>query len=236
MPAIAFLVLSAALLAPDPAAQAQLERGHAAVRELEYEAAAEEFMGVATSTNASDEQKLEANLHAGIAHRILGNNVEAKLHFMYVLTRVPDTPLPQGQPPKVTGFYELIRDEAVQLRQLQAVAGRAQADSTSAPPTTSPTSTSAAPSAPSEMIEESATDSGPSPLFIAGLVTAGVGVAVLVGAITSGVITDAVFASPDVDTDVRELAQVASFLVWIPGIAGTIALAAGGGIAMGTAE
>lgn len=234
MLALAFVFFTAAAQPNDPVAQAQIERGKAAVAELEYGIAAEEFMAVATSPNASDAQKREANLHAGIVHRILGNNVEAKLHFMYVLTRAPDTALPPGQPPKVSGFYALVRDEAIQLRQIQAAAtapprvNAPMPEANASPKSTTPPA--------GELDPETQPSNSVSPMLIAGLISAGVGGAVLVGAVTSGLITDVVFASPDVDTDIRESARVASFFIWIPGLAGVIALAVGGGIAMGGLE
>lgn len=100
--------------APSGAAASHLERGHAYVAELEYESAADEFMGAASDPGATEAQRVEANLYAGICHRILSRDVEARMNFRYVLKNDPDASLPEGTAPKIANFFELVRADMEQ--------------------------------------------------------------------------------------------------------------------------
>lgn len=79
--------------------------------DLEYEAAAEDLMRAAAAADATDEQRLQAHLLAGIANRILGRDVDARLNFRSVLLAAPQTRLPEGTSPKVLSFFETVRQE-----------------------------------------------------------------------------------------------------------------------------
>lgn len=99
--------------ATDTSPQAHLVRGHAFMDDLEYLSAAQEFSVVTTHPDASEAEKQDARLHAGIAHRYMGNDVDARLFFMAVLKRNPQAQLPPGDhPPKLVTFFELVREEA----------------------------------------------------------------------------------------------------------------------------
>jgi hypothetical protein len=89
----------------------RIARGETALEQLEYETAALELMLAATDPNATDAEKLRANLLAGVAHRVLGRDLEARINFRYVLLRAPDTKLEGDTSPKVTLFYESVRQE-----------------------------------------------------------------------------------------------------------------------------
>lgn len=150
------LVLSAAL---SPAEH--LQRGEQALAALEYEAAAYELMLAATDPAATDAQKVRANLLAGVAHRVLGRDLDARMNFRYVLLRAPDTRLEEDPSPKVQLFFESVRQEVQAERAAQAVA---------APPAP-PASPPAAPPMPP----------GPGAAAIAGAVVGGLGLVAFLG-------------------------------------------------------
>ena len=56
---------------------------------------------------------VQANLLAGIANRISGHDVEARVNFRYVLLRKPDWQLDEQTPPKVALFFAGIRQELI---------------------------------------------------------------------------------------------------------------------------
>lgn len=68
-------------------------------------------MLAATDPAATDDEKLRAHLLAGIAHRVLGKDLDARVSFRYVLLHAPATTLPADSPPKVALFFESIRQE-----------------------------------------------------------------------------------------------------------------------------
>ena len=94
-------------------AEEQLANARAAYNELEYEQAASEMMFVATRDDATDAQKVEANLYAGMANVIMGREVRARLNFRYVLVRQPETTLPDNTSPKVSSFFTLVKEEVL---------------------------------------------------------------------------------------------------------------------------
>lgn len=109
---IAATLLSTLLFAAAPQTPgAHLERAQAFENDLEYERAADELLIVITSPDATEEQLIEANLLAGIVKRVLGNNTEARLHFLYVLKRRPETTLDSSRSPKIRTFFDLVREE-----------------------------------------------------------------------------------------------------------------------------
>ncbi len=240
MLALAFVLISAAS-APDSAVQTQLNRGKAAIAELEYEVAAEELMAVATAPAATEAEKVEANLLAGVVHRILGNNVEAKLHFMYVLTREPKTQLPPGQPPKVTGFYELVREEAINLNALRnanrpapapapAPAPQPAVVATDEPPPKASTPGPIAPLPEANLAEE--TGVGPSALFLTGVSVAALGAVVFLGGGALGLLADSTFLDPTAATKDRVDARTGSLLGWSTNFVGFLLLTGGAGLAV----
>jgi len=104
-----------------------IRRGQAALADLEYEIAADELMIAASDPAASDEQRLRANLQAGIANRVLGRDVEARLNFHYVLSRQPAAQLPPDTAPKIRSFFELVRQEILDGRSSALAAASAPA-------------------------------------------------------------------------------------------------------------
>ncbi len=91
----------------------RLTRGHEFAANLEYESAVLEYSLVLESSDATEDQKQQARLHAAIANRIMRNDVDARVLLLAYFAREPNGTLPPGQyPPKVTTFFELIREEA----------------------------------------------------------------------------------------------------------------------------
>ncbi len=88
-----------------------IERGKAALENLEYQTAADELMIAASDKGATKAQRFEANLYAGMANVVIGHDVQARLNFLHVLQREPDHQLPPDTPPKILSFFELVRDE-----------------------------------------------------------------------------------------------------------------------------
>jgi hypothetical protein len=107
---IAALLFIVAAASADPIAE-EIARGNALLEALDFQEAADLFTSVAVDERATEAQKIEANLLAGTAHRILGNDNEARLCFRYVLLRRPETRLNPSKSPKVVQFFELVRQE-----------------------------------------------------------------------------------------------------------------------------
>jgi hypothetical protein len=104
-------VLAFALLLAVTTPAEHIERGQKLLDELEYELAADEFARAAVDPGASDAERIQANLLAGIAHRVIGHDVEARTNFRYVLMRKPDWQIADDAPPKVKLFFESVRQE-----------------------------------------------------------------------------------------------------------------------------
>ena len=94
-----------------PSVAERIARARQALDNLEYESAALELTLAASDPRATDTERVEANLLAGVAERVLGRDTDARLHFLYVLRRAPDTRLPDDVGPKILAFFELVREE-----------------------------------------------------------------------------------------------------------------------------
>lgn len=204
---LALLLALAAALSP---AQ-HLQRGEAALSALEYETAAYELMLAATDPAATDAQKLRANLLAGIAHRVLGRDLDARLNFRYLLLRAPDTRLVEDPSPKVQLFFESVRQEVE--------AERASREPAPTPPPAA--SSPAAPAAPP-----------PSTSVVAGAVVGGLGVVALLGG--GGALAFAETSLADPARPGAERTELRTLGMWSAAAAGTgLVLAAAGGVLLG---
>jgi hypothetical protein len=114
--ALALLCLAAGPAAASAQAAERIDRGRSALAALEYEAAAAELMDAAADPEATDEQRLEAHLLAGIAHRVIGRDIEAAHSFRYVLWRRIDAQLPPDTSPKIGALFEVVRAEVAEER------------------------------------------------------------------------------------------------------------------------
>jgi hypothetical protein len=95
----------------EPTVAERIARGRAACDALEFDVAALELGLAARDSRATEAERLEANLWAGAAHRVLGQDTDARLHFLYVLRREPGRPAPADFAPKIADFYALVREE-----------------------------------------------------------------------------------------------------------------------------
>lgn len=209
----ALVVAVAPTVAPTVTPAQHLARGEQALASLDYEIAAEELMRAATAPEASEAEKLRANLLAGLAHRILGRDLEARINFRYVLLRAPDTRLAADTPPKVALFFESVRQEIDAER-----AARPDLAVESAPSTP--------PTPPSEP--------GPSAFMLAGTVAGGAGVLALLGGVGGIAYAETSLADPARPgaerSSLRTVGQVSA-----AGAAAGALLAVAGGVMVGVA-
>ncbi len=230
------LVVSALAAAPSDLAQAQLDRGRAAIAELEYGVAAEEFMAVATDPNATDAQRLEANLQAGVVQRILGNNVESRMHFLYVFKRAPDAALPGEQPPKVQGFFELVREEAAALNRAPVVI---PAKAEPAPPVVTPATdvpVIATPAVEPAVQDDEGDDLRPL-LLTGGAIVVGTTALATLGSLALAGLWEAAWVNRNETTENRLFFKNASAVAWFAGATWALVTAAGGAaLAFGFSE
>jgi hypothetical protein len=117
---VAAVVAAVALAAPAPAkaAATPAERGEQllagarrAERELEYPQAKRLLVELFSTPGVNEDTLIEGHLLAGAIERVLENDTEARLHFLYVLNRRPAWQMPETSPPKVRNFFELLREE-----------------------------------------------------------------------------------------------------------------------------
>lgn len=106
-------VLIVGLAAAEPTVAERLARGRASFDALDFDEAALELGFAARDPRATEDELLEANLWAGAAHVVLGNDTVARLHFLHVLRRRPDYAVPESFAPKIKNFVALVRDEVV---------------------------------------------------------------------------------------------------------------------------
>jgi hypothetical protein len=107
--------------------------GEKAMAALEYETAAYELMLAATDPKATEAQRVHAHLRAGIAHRILGRDTDARVNFRYVLLRAPTTTLDESTSPKVRLFFESVRQE-IDAERASAPVAQPVVEAAAAPP------------------------------------------------------------------------------------------------------
>jgi hypothetical protein len=111
---VALIIMAAAAddaTSDDASAAARIAKGNAALEALEFDEAADILMQVVVDPNATDDERFEANLLAGTAHRILGHDDEARLCFRYVILKRPAFRMNPAKSPKVVQFFDLVRQE-----------------------------------------------------------------------------------------------------------------------------
>jgi len=191
-------VVIAWLLMLSASPETHLTAGRDAYEALEYEAASFEFMSVTIDPAATEDQRLQAHLGAGMANRIIGRDTDARLNFLYVLKRRPDHALPADAPPKVLFLFEAVRQEVLSSAPL-------------------PSSTSTAPAVPAPLPVQDTehadararTDShdspnpGLNPLALSGGIVAGLGAAGLGASLLLVVGTESALRDPTISLDQR---------------------------------
>jgi hypothetical protein len=181
------LCLAATLLmsAADPAAD--LQRAQRAVDSLEFEEAVVLAEQAAHAPGATRRQRVEAHLLAGIANRVIGKDVDAKLHFERALQLDPAARVPDDAPPKISAFFKLVREE-MEARRAELAPPAPAAPATSAPPGPSTAPPPLAAASATEAPVEGDADDG-SGLALWGAAGAGVLVAAAAGAAALLVVT-----------------------------------------------
>lgn len=111
---VTLFTLALALLPAQTAAE-RLAKAEAAMAGLDYEAAAVELEVLLGDASLTEDEQIRANLLAGMANRVIGRDVDARMHFSFVLSRRPDAELPPDASPKLRTFFELIRSEQLRL-------------------------------------------------------------------------------------------------------------------------
>jgi hypothetical protein len=182
LPACACLLALASSGEPDAAER--LKRAAYAEESLEYQQALDELLFVIADKRATQAELMTANLRAGVIQVVLGNDTQARLHFLYVLKRDAAAQLPPGHPPKITAFFELVRQE---------VSDPVALAPTPAPASTTAPSPAAEPSPPTPAAAQPT--EGAFPFVLTGAIVAGIGVVAIVAGggvlvVADGIVSD----------------------------------------------
>ncbi len=211
--------------------ETQLAAGQAAFEALEYEAAAFEFMSVMIDPVATEEQRLQAHLGAGIANRVLGKDTDARLNFLYVLKRRPTYTLPPETPPKVQFLFEAVRQEVVgEAAPKPAVASWPVPDKNDDdPPGVRDGREVREVREVTDGVE--AAPPGVHPLTVSGFVVAGVGSTLLVGSLGIVLLVESALLDPTLSTTERADFQAGGKIFLATSVALTGITAIGGAMA-----
>lgn len=105
--------------APETQATAVLEQAVQLLDELEYDRAAALLTEVIVDEAASLPQKQQARVLLARVEVIRGYNAEARAHYTWLLEQDPTFALGPDEPPKVRGFFELVREDFLRERKRQ---------------------------------------------------------------------------------------------------------------------
>lgn len=196
----------------------RLDRADEAVASLEYEDAREVLLDVVSDPDASEDELVRAHMLAGQVDRILKRDVDAKMHFQWVLTRFPDAELPPGHPPKIVSFFEMVRDE-VRSRAAERATPSPPAPALAAPQAAA--ATPAAIAAPQESAIAAPQGSGAPPLLA--LASGGL----VIVATTTAVVGEVMFADRRAAWSTRSTAQLLALGAWGAAAVGAVGVAVG---------
>lgn len=198
------LVLAISLFALAGTPAEDLAEARSAEAELDYQRAKILLVGLLDRADLSETESLEAHYLAGQIERILGNDTEARLHFMSVLNKQPEWPLAAETPPKVRTFFELVREEVKERRRAEEA----------------------------NKIEAKAPVPAPAPKGppVLGIAVAGGGAAVMVVGLVGGVAGEMMFAQTDAAFEDRAVARTLAIGGWTAAAVG--ALVGAGGAAL----
>lgn len=157
-----------------------------AERELEYPQAKTILVELFSTPNVPEESLIEGHFLAGAIERVLENDTEARLHFLYVLKRRPDYVLAEDAPPKVRNFFELVREEV-----------KAEQKKVELPPPPQPEPTPA-----------------PKDASLLGPIVAGIGGVVAIAGVASAVVGESMFAAPERPFPEREMGRTLALAGW----------------------
>lgn len=205
------VLLSSLLLSATPAQD--LAEARAAEADLDYQRAKILLVGLLDRTDMSDRERLEAHYLAGQIERILGNDTEARLHFLTVLSTQPEWTLAPDTPPKVRTFFELVRAEVKERRRAEEEAERRRqaAEAAAAPPPAPP---------------------GPT---LVGTIVAGGGAALMAVGVASGVAGEMMFAQTNAPFEDRAVGRTLAVAGWAGAAVGAL-VGVGGAVLLVTGE
>jgi hypothetical protein len=206
------LVLLALAIAVASPAEQHFAKGKQLLADLDYEAAAYELMLAATDASADDATRLQANLYAGIAHRVIGKDSDARLNFRYVLLRAPSTRLPPDTSPKVSLYFDSVRQEI-----------EAERAAAPAPP---PGPSAAASTGP--IVAPAAAQTSMAPLTIAGVTALALGGAAVVAGTGGVLFAETSLSDPDRDGSERSALQNVGQLSTGGAVVGVVVAVVGG--------
>lgn len=204
-------LLSSLLLSATPAQD--LAEARAAEADLDYQRAKILLVGLLDRKDMSDREQLEAHYLAGQIERILGNDTEARLHFLKVLSNQPEWLLPPDTPPKVRTFFELVRREVKERRGAEAEAERRRRLAAEPPPP----------------------GPGPSGPPLVGTIVAGGGAALMAVGVASGVAGEVMFSQTDAPFEDRAVGRTLALAGWTGAVVGAL-VGAGGAVLLLMAE
>jgi hypothetical protein len=197
------VLLSSLLLSATPAQD--LAEARAAEADLDYQRAKILLVGLLDRKDMSDRERLEAHYLAGQIERILGNDTEARLHFLTVLSTQPEWTLAPDTPPKVRTFFELVRAEVKERRRAEEEAERRRLAAEKTPPPPAPTP---------------APDSAGPPLV--GTLVAGGGAALMAVGVASGVAGELMFSQTDAPFEDRAVGRTLALAGWTGAAVGAL--------------
>jgi hypothetical protein len=128
-----FLLVSSGALAVDRSVDELAEAAAEAEAGLDYELAGELWMEVILHPEVSEAQRFLGHLRSGIVQRVQSNNVEARIHFLYVLQHEPAFELGPEHAPKIRNFFELVRQEVRSGAETRGSSSAAPAPALAAP-------------------------------------------------------------------------------------------------------
>lgn len=207
------LALTTLLLSATPAQD--LAEARAAEAELDYQRAKILLVGLLDRTDMSDRERLESHFLAGQIERILGNDTEARLHFLAVLSKQPEWTLGPDTPPKVRTFFELVRSEVKERRHAEDEAARQKADADKAAVVAAPPAAAGPP--------------------LAGTVVAGSGAALMAVGVVSGVAGEMMFGQTDAPFEDRAVGRTIALAGWAGAAVGAL-VGVGGAVMIATTE
>ncbi len=195
------LVLAISLFALAGTPAEDLAEARSAEAELDYQRAKILLVGLLDRADLSETESLEAHYLAGQIERILGNDTEARLHFMSVLNKQPEWPLAAETPPKVRTFFELVREEVKERRRAEEA----------------------------NKVEAKAPVPAPAPKGppVLGIAVAGGGAAVMVAGLVGGVAGEMMFAQTDAAFEDRAVARTLAIGGWTAAAVGALVGAGG---------
>lgn len=198
-----FVLVFLAVAATPETVAVKLERAQSAAAALELDVARDVLLDVVTDARATEDELRRAHLLAGEVDRILGKDVDARMHFMWVLQRDPEARLPPDKPPKITAFFELVRGE------VKGATSRTK-PAPPGPDAISPTSTSTTSSTTSSTSTSPTSASSPSPAgpgISLPMIVAGVGAAGVLAGVAMAGAGEVGFANSNAPWDQRGGAQ-----------------------------